>query len=168
MSPTSYRTAPPRVAVKGRSLWCTGPLTLLLDEGGYELAAEGGDVRDDAAPDQVKGVSGRPEYVSEGLMTLEELRAYLDELDERRADAESELAALRHSGQRLDELRAYFDLIDEHLRELPFLMQGRDGAIRDHAYTVAHEEHEREAREEGRLPIFSLSPEMFRERTPEE
>ena len=60
------------------------------------------------------------------------------------------------SGRRLDELRAYSDLIDEHLRELPFLVQGRDGVIRDHAYTGEHEKREREARDEGRLPIFSL------------
>jgi hypothetical protein len=40
--------------------------------------------------------------------------------------------------------------------------------IRDRAYTEEHEERERKAREEGRLPIFPLSPEMFRERTPEE
>lgn len=101
-------------------------------------------------------------------MTLEELRTRLGELDERRTDVESELAALRDSGRRLDELRAYSDLIDEHLRELPFLVQGRDGVIRDHVYTDEHEEREREAREDGRLPIFPLSPEMFRERTPEE
>ena len=40
--------------------------------------------------------------------------------------------------------------------------------IRDQTYTGEHEEREREARDEGRLPIFPLSPGMFRERTPEE
>jgi chromosome segregation ATPase len=68
---------------------------------------------------------------AEGLMTLEELRGHLGELDEQRTDAESELDALRDSGRRLDELWAYSDLIEEHLRELPFLVQGRDGVIRD-------------------------------------
>jgi hypothetical protein len=59
-------------------------------------------------------------------------------------------------------------LIDEHLRELPFFVQGRDEVIRDNAYTVEHEEREREAREEGRLPIFPVSPGMFRDRPQEE
>jgi hypothetical protein len=91
---------------------------------------------------------------AEGLMNLEELRAHLGELDERRTDAESELATLRDSGRRLDELRAYSDLIDEHLRELP--LHRRAGGTR-------------EGGPRGRrLPIFPLSPEMFRERTPEE
>jgi hypothetical protein len=105
---------------------------------------------------------------AERLMSLEELRAHLSELDERRAEAESELAALRYSRQRLDELRAYSDLIDEHLRELPHLVDGREKLIREYAYTEEHEERKRKAREEGRLPIFPISPEMFRERTPEE
>jgi hypothetical protein len=59
-------------------------------------------------------------------------------------------------------------LIDEHLRELPFLVQGRDEVIRDHAYTVEHEERKWEAREEGRLPNFPVSPGMFRDRTQED
>ncbi len=40
--------------------------------------------------------------------------------------------------------------------------------IRDQTNTGEHKEREREARDEGRLPIFPLSPGMFRERTPEE
>jgi hypothetical protein len=103
---------------------------------------------------------------AEVLMTLEELRAHLGELDRRRAEAESELVALRDTERRLDELRAYSELIEEHLRGLPLLVQGRDGAIRDHAYTDEHEERTRAAREEGRLPVFPLSPDLFRERTP--
>jgi hypothetical protein len=105
---------------------------------------------------------------AEGLMTVEELRARLGELDERRTEAEGELAALRDSRRRLDELRAYLDLIEEYLRELPYLVHGRDKVIRDYAYTEEHEERKRKAREEGRLPIFPISPEVFRERTPEE
>ena len=101
-------------------------------------------------------------------MTLEELRAHLSELDERREEAESELTALRDSRRRLEELRAYSDLIDEHLQELPDLVHGRDKLIRDHAYTEEYEEHKRKAKGEGRLPIFPISPEMFRKRTQEE
>lgn len=47
-------------------------------------------------------------------------------------------------------------------------MHGRDDAIREHTYTEEHEECRREAAAEGRLPVFRLSPDMFRERTPEE
>ena len=105
---------------------------------------------------------------AEGLMTLEELRAHLSKLDGRRAEAESELAALQDSRRRLDELRAYHDLIDEHLRALPSLVHGREKLVRDHTYTEEHEERKRKAREESRMPIFPLSAKMFRERTPEE
>jgi site-specific DNA recombinase len=105
---------------------------------------------------------------AEGLLTLEELRAHLAELDERKAEAEGELAVLQDSQRRIDDLRAYSVLIDEHLRELPDLVHGRDEAIREHAYTEEHENRRREAADEGRLPMFPLSPEMFRERTPEE
>lgn len=105
---------------------------------------------------------------AEGLMTLEELRAHLSELDTRKAGAERKLATLQDSRQRLDELRAYPDLIDEYLKELPELVHGRENLVREHAYTEEHEERRREAREEDRVPIFPLSPEMFRERTPEE
>ncbi|HEX2739200.1 MAG TPA: hypothetical protein VHM69_02040 [Rubrobacter sp.] len=95
-------------------------------------------------------------------------RAHLGELDERRAEAEDELAALRVGQRRLDDLRSYATLIDEHLRELPDLVHGRDDAIREHTYTEEHEECRREAAAEGRLPVFRPSPNMFRERTPEE
>jgi hypothetical protein len=58
--------------------------------------------------------------------------------------------------------------IEEYIRELPCLVHGREGTVRDRAYTEEHEERKRKAREEGRLPIFPVSPEIFRERTPEE
>jgi hypothetical protein len=118
---------------------------------------------------------------AKGLMTLEELQIHLSELDERRTEAEGELAALLDSRRRLDELRAFSDLIEEYLRELPYLVHGRDKIIRDYTYTEEHEERERKASEEwrrlskegrvpneGHLPIFTVSPEMFRERKPEE
>ena len=41
-------------------------------------------------------------------------------------------------------------------------------AVREHTHTEEHEERGREARAEGRLPVYALSPKMFRERTPEE
>jgi hypothetical protein len=105
---------------------------------------------------------------AEELMTFEELRAHLSELDGRRTEAESELAALHNSRRRIEELRAYHNHIEEYLRELPDLVHGRDKVIRNYTYTEEHEERERKAWEEGHLPIFSISHEMFCERTPEE
>lgn len=105
---------------------------------------------------------------AEGLMTIEELRAHLVELDERKAEAESELEALRDSRRRLDELRAYPGLVSEYLKELPYLVHRTEGGIRDHAYTEEHEERMRQTQEEGRLPIFTVSPEIFRVRPTEE
>jgi hypothetical protein len=105
---------------------------------------------------------------AEGLMSQEELRAHLNELDKRRAEAESELTTLRDSRRRIEELRSYPDLIEEYLRELLYLVHGRDKAVRNYTHTEEHEEREGKVREEERLPIFTVSPEMFRERTPEE
>jgi hypothetical protein len=105
---------------------------------------------------------------AEGLMNLEELRAHLIELNERRAEAERELAALRDRRRRIEELRAYPSLIEEYLRELPDLVHGRDKVVRNYTHTEEHEERERKIREEGGLPVFTVSPKMFRERTPEE
>jgi len=108
-----------------------------------------------------------PDYVFLAPLLLKEPVRWghrLGELDERRAEAGSELDALRGTGRRLDELRAYSDLVDERLRELPFLVHGREQIIRDHACTDEHEERKREAREGGVPPIFPSSPEMFRER----
>ena len=98
-------------------------------------------------------------------MALEELRVHLGELDERSSEAESELEALRDSQRRFDELRAYFNLIDEYLNELPRLVHGSD-VIRDYTYTEEHEERDKQTREEGHLPMFTVSPEMFRRRPP--
>jgi DNA repair exonuclease SbcCD ATPase subunit len=61
---------------------------------------------------------------AEGLIVREELRAHLDELDERKAEAESELEALLDSRRRLDELRTYPGLVSEYLKELPYLVHG--------------------------------------------
>ena len=105
---------------------------------------------------------------AEGLMSLEELRTHLSELNERGAEAERELAALRDTRRRIEELRAYPDLIEEYLREFPYLVHGRDRVIRNYTHTEEHIEREREVLEEEGLPIFTLTPEMFRERKPEE
>ena len=72
------------------------------------------------------------------------MRAHLSELDERRGEAESELAALRDSQRRIDELRAYSNLIEEYLNELPRLVHGSDKVIRDYTYTEEHEERDKQ------------------------
>ena len=46
-------------------VWCT---VLLFGERRDELAAEGRDIPDHAAPDQVKMCCGRPEPISEDLL----------------------------------------------------------------------------------------------------
>jgi hypothetical protein len=94
---------------------------------------------------------------AEGLMTLEELRAHLDELDERRAEAESELDALRDSGRRLDELRAYSDLIEKHLEELPpSCTEGRRSSATTRTQTSTRSA--REQPEKRAASLFSRSP----------
>jgi hypothetical protein len=75
---------------------------------------------------------------------------------------------LRDGRRRIEELRAYPSLIEVYLRELPDLEHGRDKVFRNYTQAEEHEERERKVREEGGLPVFTVSPEMFRERTPEE
>ena len=54
----------------------------------------------------------------------------------------------------------------EYLNELPRLVHGSD-VIRDYAYKEEYEQRDKQAREEGCLPMFTVSPEMFRTRPPE-
>ena len=89
-------------------------------------------------------------------------------MDKRKAEAESELEALRDSRRRLDELRAYPSIVNEYLQKLPYLVHGTEGGIRDHAYTEEHEERMRQAQEEGHLSIFTVSPEILHVRMTEE
>ena len=99
---------------------------------------------------------------------MQKFREKVAELDARKGAAERELAALDATSERAKLLDSLPGLIEEYIRELPCLVHGREGTVRAHAYTEEHEERKRKAREEGRLPVFSVSTEMFRERTPEE
>jgi hypothetical protein len=105
---------------------------------------------------------------ADGDITKERFREKVAELDARKGAAERELAGLDATSERAKLLDSLPGLIEEYIRELPSLVHGREGAVRDYAYTEEHEERKRKAREEGRLPIFPISPEVFRERTPEE
>lgn len=64
-------------------------------------------------------------------------------------------------------LDASENLTEGYTRELPYLIHGSDPIIRDYTATEEHLEQVRKAKDEGRLPIFTLSPEMFCKRTPE-
>jgi site-specific DNA recombinase len=108
------------------------------------------------------------EMRADGDITKEKFRDKVAELDARKAAAERELAALDATSERAKLLDSLPGLIEEYIRELPSLVHGREGAVRDYAYTEEQEERKRKAREEGRLPIFPISPEIFRGRTPEE
>ena len=108
------------------------------------------------------------EMRADGDITKEKFRDKVAELDARKVAAERELRALDVTSERAKFLDSLPGLIEEYIRELPSLVHGREGAVRDHAYTDEHEERKRKAREEGRLPMFPISPEMFRERTQEE
>jgi hypothetical protein len=108
------------------------------------------------------------EMRADGDITKEEFREKVAELDARRTTAERELGALGASSERVRLLDSLPALVEEYIRELPSLVHGREGTIRDYTYTEEHEEHKRRAQEEGRLPIFPVSPNVFRERTQEE
>ena len=108
------------------------------------------------------------EMRADGDITKKKFRDKVAELDARKGAAERELAALDVSSERAKLLDSLPGLVEEHIRELPLLVHGREGTVRDYAYTEEHEACKRKAREEDRLPIFPISPEIFRERTPEE
>jgi hypothetical protein len=67
---------------------------------------------------------------------------------------------LRADTGRMEALDSLPGLVEEYIRELPYLVQGPQRPIRDH---VVKEEF----RKDGLEP-YLLTPEIFRERTPEE
>lgn len=82
------------------------------------------------------------DQAAEGLMTLDELRTRLAELEEQRAVAEGELDQLRNTQQQLVYLNDLPDLIEDYLRDLPQLMAApvrkwdEDGSDGLQIYTV--------------------------------
>jgi hypothetical protein len=120
------------------------------------------------------------QYVLKLLRNPETLRRQVEQV------LQEEIAALRNPERtigawmgrlaEIDRMRVAYQrqqaeglmTFEEYLRELPDLVHGRDKVIRNYTYTEEYEERERKAWEEGHLPIFSISHEMFRERTPEE
>jgi hypothetical protein len=93
-------------------------------------------------------------------ITKDKFRKKVAELDARKTAAERELEVLKANDGRMDELDSLPGLIEEYIRELPYLVQGPQRIIRDH---VVKEEFGKDAFEP-----YLLTPEIFRERTPEE
>jgi len=117
------------------------------------------------AEELVKVERRRDAYVemrADGDITKEEFREKTAGLEARKAAAERELGALDGSAERQRYLDSLPDLIEEYIRELPDLVHGREGTVREHV-TVPPEPPE-----DGSLNIYKPTPERVRQRTPEE
>ncbi|MDP8899713.1 MAG: recombinase zinc beta ribbon domain-containing protein [Actinomycetota bacterium] len=86
--------------------------------------------------------AGYQDQAAAGLMTLDELRARLGELDEQKAQAERELDRLRDTQQQMDYLDDLPGLIEGYLRDLPQMIaapvhrRDEDGGDALDIYTV--------------------------------
>jgi hypothetical protein len=111
------------------------------------------------------------EMRADGDITKEEFQKKAAGLDASKSAAERELGALSTSTERLAALSTLPNLIEEYIRELPYLVQGPPRTIRDYAIK---EESCTEDPPHGGPPHeiefepYLLTPEAFRERTPEE
>lgn len=102
------------------------------------------------------------EMRADGDITREEFREKVAGLEARKAAAETQLGAFDGSSERQRYLDSLPGLIEEYIRELPDLVHGRQGTIREHV-TVPPE-----PAEDGSPNIYKLMPERIRRRTPEE
>jgi site-specific DNA recombinase len=102
------------------------------------------------------------EMRADGDITKEEFREKAAGLDARKTAAERELAALGGGVERLGHLDSLPDLIEGYIRELPDLVHGREGTVREHVTMPP------EATEDGTPNVYKLTPERVRQRTPEE
>jgi len=113
------------------------------------------------------------EMLADGDITKEEFREKVAALDARKAAAERELEPLEHIAERKKVLDSLPDLVEEYIYELPNLLHGE---IHIRPYTETEEfkkqqeEYRKKALEEGRPTLFigHVTPDMYRERTPEE
>jgi hypothetical protein len=99
-----------------------------------------------------------------GKLTDEEYDAYTNELDEKRSATEAELSRLSDARRHVEYLEELPQLVEEYLRALPDLVEGDETPVREYE-TVPPE---REPGPDGSLPIYTLTPERIRYRTPEE
>jgi DNA invertase Pin-like site-specific DNA recombinase len=99
-----------------------------------------------------------------GKLTDAEYDGYTNELDEKRSATEEELARLADARRHVEYLEELPQLVEEYLHALPDLVEGTGAPIREYE-TVPPE---REEGPDGSLPIYTLTPERIRYRTPEE
>ena len=102
------------------------------------------------------------EMRADGDITREEFREKAAGLDKRKAPAERELEALEDGAKRVRFLDSLPGLIEEYIRELPDLVHGREGTVREHVSVPP------EPTGDGYLNIYKLTPERVRCRTPKE
>ena len=75
------------------------------------------------------------------------------------------LADARRHVEYLEELP---QLVEEYLRDLPDLVEGAGAPVREYETVPPEREPGLEPGPDGSLPIYTLTPERIRERTPEE
>ena len=102
------------------------------------------------------------EMRADGDITKEEFRQKVAVLDARKVTAERELATLDHVTERVKFLDTLPDLIEEYIRELPYLTHGLPVHVRPYTEVAVEPDSE-----EG-FVFEEISPELFRERSPEE
>jgi hypothetical protein len=98
-----------------------------------------------------------------GKLTDAEYDAYTDELDEKSKATEEELARLADARRHVEYLEELPALVEEHLRDLPDLLESGCTPIVREYETVPPSPGGG-----GELPIYELTPERIRQRTPEE
>jgi hypothetical protein len=97
--------------------------------------------------------AGYQDQQAEGLMTLDELRARLTELDEQNAQIEQELNRLRSIRQDRDYLDDLPGLVEDYLRDLPQLVD----------YPARKRDQDADSDKNG-LQIYKLSPDTVQPR----
>ena len=95
--------------------------------------------------------AGYQDQAAVGLMTLDELRTRLDELEKQRAAVEGQLDRLQNTQQRLDYLDDLPGLVEDYLRDLPQLI----------AYPTR--KRDEDAAEDG-LRIYKVTPDTVQPR----
>lgn len=103
-----------------------------------------------------------------GKLTDAEYDGYTNELDEKRGAAEEELARLADARRHVEYLEEVPQLVEEYLRDLPDLAEGTGTPIREYETVLPEREPGLEPGPDGSLPIYTLTLECIRYRTPEE
>ena len=102
------------------------------------------------------------EMRADGDITKEEFRHKVAELDARKVAAKRELSALGAGSEGARYLDSLPALVEEYIRELPDLVHGREGTVRDYVTDPP------ERTKDNPHGLYRLTPEHIRRRTPEE